>query len=77
MGPIDGIGDGQIVAAVLGEAIDELVGGSTRKWAVMLVAFVLGALAAGVVIGRRSERSARATDQEQSSGATATSPPTG
>ena len=77
MGPIDGIGDGQIVAAVLGEAIDELVGGSTRKWAVMLVAFVLGALAAGVVIRRRSERSARATDPKQSSGATATSPPTG
>jgi hypothetical protein len=64
MESVDGIGEGQIVAAVAAEAVDELVGTSNRKWAVMLVAFVLGAIVAGIVIRRRSERSPDALEQE-------------
>ncbi len=64
MESIDGIGDGQIALAVVGEAIDELAGRSGRKWAVMLVAFVLGVVVAGVVIKRRIERSSDAIEQE-------------
>jgi len=38
---------------VLHEAADELGGRSNRKWAVMLVAFILGIVATVIVIKRR------------------------
>ena len=43
----------EVAAAVLSEAADELRGRSNRKWAVMLLAFLVGMVVAVVVIKRR------------------------
>lgn len=51
-------------AVVLEEAFDELTGRSNRKWAVVLVSFVLGALVAMFVAKRRREQLASADQQE-------------
>ncbi len=42
-----------VAAAVLSEAADELRGRSSRKWAVMLLAFLIGMVVAVIVIKRR------------------------
>ncbi|HUS41258.1 MAG TPA: hypothetical protein VMY16_01205 [Ilumatobacteraceae bacterium] len=43
----------EVAAAVLSEAADELSGRSNRKWAVMLLAFLVGIVTTVVVIKRR------------------------
>ena len=43
----------EVAAKVLSEAADELRGRSNRKWAVMLLAFLVGIVVAAVVIKRR------------------------
>lgn len=53
MGPIaESIGK-DVAAKVLSEAADELRGRSNRKWAVMLLAFVVGIVVTVIVIKRR------------------------
>jgi hypothetical protein len=51
-----------VVEDVLNETVDELTGRSTRKWAVVLVAFVVGCAVAALVM-RRRQRSAAGTVQ--------------
>ena len=43
-----------VAAKVLSEAADELRGRSNRKWAVMLLAFVVGIVVTVIVIKRRA-----------------------
>jgi hypothetical protein len=43
----------EVAAAVLSEAADELRGKSNRKWAVMLLSFLIGTVVAVIVIKRR------------------------
>jgi hypothetical protein len=45
-------------ANVVGEAFDELVGRSKRSWALVLVAFLLGAVATAVLAIKYSQRGA-------------------
>lgn len=45
-----------VVGDVLQETVEELSGRSKRKWAVILVAFVIGAVAAALVIRSRKRR---------------------
>jgi len=47
-----------VVGDVVQEAADELTGRSKRKWALVLVAFVLGGVIAVVVIRSRKRRAA-------------------
>ena len=56
MGRITGYTPDEVAAAVVVEAIDEATGASSRKWAVILVAFVLGAVVALVAVRRRAEQ---------------------
>lgn len=56
MEPIATLAAEQAVSAVVQEAIAELSGTSNRKWAVVLLAIVLGAAVAGVIMQRRSHR---------------------
>ena len=53
MGPIATNAAEQVAETVLSEASDELRGRSNRKWAVMLLAFLVGMVVAVVVIKRR------------------------
>jgi hypothetical protein len=53
MGPIATIAGKEAAAAVLSEAAEELRGRSNRKWAVMLLAFLVGIVVTVVVIKRR------------------------
>ena len=53
MGPIMANASKEVAAAVLSEAADELSGRSNRKWAVMLLAFLVGVITAVIVIKRR------------------------
>ena len=53
MGPIGTSAGREVAEAVLSEAADELCGRSNRKWAVMLLAFLVGMVVAVVVIKRR------------------------
>ncbi len=53
MGPIVKSAGKEVATAVLSEAADELRGRSNRKWAVMLLAFLVGMVVAVVVIKRR------------------------
>ena len=53
MGPIVTAASKEAAAAVLSEAADELRGRSNRKWAVMLLAFLVGIVVTVVVIKRR------------------------
>ena len=46
-------------ANVVGEAFDELIGRSKRSWALILVAFVLGAAATAVVVIKVAQRARR------------------
>ena len=45
-------------AKVVGEAFDELVGRSKRSWALILLAFALGAVATAVVVIKFANRGA-------------------
>jgi len=47
-----------VVSEMLEEAVEELTGRSKRKWAVVLIAFVLGGVVAVVVIKSRKRRAA-------------------
>ena len=53
MGPITALAGKRAATAVLSEAADELRGRSNRKWAVMLLAFLVGIIVAAVMIKRR------------------------
>ena len=53
MGPIAELAGKEVAVKVLQEAADELSGKSNRKWAVMLIAFVVGIVATVIVIKRR------------------------
>jgi hypothetical protein len=56
-----------VVGDVLQETVDELSGRSKRKWAVILVAFVIGAVAAALVIRSRKRGAvdpAKSLDEE-------------
>lgn len=53
MGPIAESIVKDVAAKVLSEAADELRGRSNRKWAVMLLAFVVGIVVTVIVIKRR------------------------
>jgi len=53
MGPLAEVASKKAISAVVSEAIDEVSGSSNRKWAVMLVAFLLGAVVAGLIAQRR------------------------
>jgi uncharacterized protein with ACT and thioredoxin-like domain len=45
-----------VVSDVLQEAVKEVTGRSTRKWALVLIAFVLGSVVAVAVINLRQRR---------------------
>jgi len=53
VGPIAEYAGKEVTMKVLHEAADELSGRSNRKWAVMLVAFIVGIAATVIVIKRR------------------------
>jgi hypothetical protein len=46
----------QVGSAVLEEAVDEVVGRSNKKWALVLVAFVVGGIIGAVIVKRRRDR---------------------
>ena len=50
MEPIAEIATQQVVAAVVQEAAAEVTGSSNRKWAVVLVAFVLGVAVTAIIV---------------------------
>ena len=56
MEPIATLAAEQAVSAVVQEAIAEVSGASNRKWAVVLLAIVLGAAVAGVIMQRRRDQ---------------------
>ena len=66
MGPIAEAASEQVVSAVVLEAIDEVSGTSNRKWAVILLAIVLGAAVASVVMKRRGDQSPTESEPQQS-----------
>ena len=53
----------QIAGDVTHEAINEVVGRSKRKWAIVVLAFVLGAVVASVVVRRQGEESRAPNEQ--------------
>jgi len=53
MGPLAGYAGKEVAVAVIEEAAAELRGRSNRKWAVMLLAFIVGIAATVIVIKRR------------------------
>ena len=53
MGPVATLAGKEVAIKVLHEAADELAGRSNRKWAVMLLAFLVGIVATAVFIKRR------------------------
>jgi hypothetical protein len=53
VGPVATIAGKEVAIKVLHEAADELSGRSNRKWAVMLLAFLVGIVATVIVIKRR------------------------
>ncbi len=53
MGPVATYAGKEVAIKVLQEAAEELTGRSNRKWAVMLLAFLVGIAAAAIVIKRR------------------------
>lgn len=53
MGPVATFAGKEVAVKVLHEAADELAGRSNRKWAVMLIAFLVGIVAAAIVIKQR------------------------
>jgi hypothetical protein len=53
VGPIGTKVGKDVASAVIHEAAEELSGRSNRKWAVMLVAFLIGIVAAVIIIKRR------------------------
>ena len=62
MGPIAKLIGKDVAATVLHEAADELSGRSNRKWAVMVLAFLIGMVVAVIVIKRRGGTLAIETD---------------
>ena len=56
MGPIAEMATKKVVLAVVEEAVAEVRGTTNRKWAVVLLAIVLGTAVAGVIVKRRRER---------------------
>jgi ABC-type Mn2+/Zn2+ transport system permease subunit len=46
----------KVVLAVVEEAVAEVRGTTTRKWAVVFLAVVLGTVVAGVIVKRRRAR---------------------
>ena len=57
---------GTAVIELVDEALDEVVGRSSRKWALLLVAFAAGAAAAVVLARRARARAGRSNGSEQS-----------
>lgn len=53
MGPIAQTIGKDVAVKVLHEAAEELSGRSNRKWAVMLIAFLIGIVVTAIVIKRR------------------------
>jgi len=53
VGPVATLAGKEVAIKVLHEAADELAGRSNRKWAVMLLAFLVGIVATAVFIKRR------------------------
>ena len=53
MGPVAEFAAEQVAADVIQEAIDEVVGRSHKKWAVILIAVIVGAAIASAVHRRR------------------------
>jgi hypothetical protein len=65
MSPIaEQLGD-ELASRIVQEAADEVRGRSSRKWAVALVALLLGAAIALVVVQRRARRVAAEDDRDQ------------
>ncbi len=56
MDPIAEYAAEQIGSAVLEEAVDEVVGRSNKKWALVLVAFLVGGVIGAVIVKRRREQ---------------------
>jgi hypothetical protein len=56
MEPIAEMATQQVVSDVVQEAVAEVSGTTNRKWAVVLLAIVLGTAVAGVIMKRRRER---------------------
>ena len=52
-----------VVSDVLQEAVDEVTGRSKRKWAVVLVVFLVGSVWAAVIIRKRRRRAERGEEQ--------------
>ncbi len=55
----------QIASDVIHEAVNEVVGKSKQKWALVVLALVLGAVVASVVVRRRAEKSTTPNEQQQ------------
>ena len=64
IGPVAEFVGEQVAGDVIQEAINEVVGTSNRKWALVVVALVLGAVVASVVMRRRGERSTVPGEQQ-------------
>lgn len=62
MGPTAEFVAEQVAADVIAEAIDEVTGGSNRKWALVLIALVVGAVVASMVLKHRREQPAAEGD---------------
>jgi H+/gluconate symporter-like permease len=62
MGPVAAEATEQIASAVVQEAIDEALGTSHKKWALVLVAFLVGAVVAAFVARQRQESTSLETE---------------
>ena len=56
MGPVAGQVGVEVASAIVTEAVEEVLGNSRRKWAVVLIAVVLGAVVAAIVTRRRGSQ---------------------
>jgi len=56
MGPVAGQVGVEVASAIVTEAVEEVLGNSRRKWAVLLLAIVLGVVVAGIVKKRRESQ---------------------
>ena len=68
MGPVAEYVGKQIAGDVIQEAINEVVGKSKRKWALVVLALVLGAVVASVVVRRRGDKSTTPNEQQPPGG---------
>lgn len=68
MGPVAEYVGKQVAGDVIQEAINEVVGKSKRKWALVVVGLVLGAVVASVVMRRRGDKSTTPNEQQPPGG---------